>query len=43
MMFNRLINYINALNGNTNEVGSREDLVATLRNNMVKVNTVALA
>jgi len=40
----RLINrYQNALNGNTNEVGSKEDLVFALRNNILKVNEVAVA
>jgi hypothetical protein len=40
----RLINrYQNALNGNTTEVASKEDLVFALRNNILKVNEVAVA
>jgi len=38
---NKLIS--NALNGKTNEVASREDLVFALRNNILKANEVALA
>ncbi len=32
-----------ALNGNTNEVASREELVFALRNNILKANEVAIA
>ncbi len=43
MISNRLKYGIKRLNGKTNEVGSKEDLVFALRNNLVKVNTLALA
>jgi len=39
----RSTKYIDALNGKTNEVGTREDLVAALRNMTVKANNVAFA
>jgi hypothetical protein len=37
----RFISRHQALNGKTNEVGTREDLVAALKNNTLKVTEVA--
>ena len=40
---NRLINQMaKVVNGKTNEVASREDLVAALQNNMLKVEELSL-
>jgi len=41
--FTDLTKVLNALNGNTNEVASKEDLVFALRNNSLKGSEVAFA
>jgi len=43
MISNRLKHGIKRLNGKTNEVASKEELVFALRNNILKANEVAVA